>query len=137
MCGGYFRGARWDTGNRRKKESRRPYFRLAKKNAASSAHFPVCKIRGAAMAQVRHAPSRRTANLSRLISREALNFSYRKGSTAAPSSVSSNPVKLIAETMIVQLCSVSFSVKPLSLLTVQNPLSFIHESIFEPKPIAR
>ena len=43
-------------------------------------------------------------------------------------------MKLIAETTRVQLCSVSLSVKPLSLLTVQKPLSFIQESIFEPKP---
>ena len=37
----------------------------------------------------------------------------------------------------VQLLSVSFSVKPPSLLMTQKPLSFIHEAPKAPKPIER
>ena len=39
--------------------------------------------------------------------------------------------------MTVQLRRVSRSVKPLRRPITQNPLSFIHEQIIAPKPIAR
>ncbi len=43
----------------------------------------------------------------------------------------------MAVNITLQVLSVSFSVNPLNLCTTQNPLSFIHESVIDPKPIAK
>jgi len=52
------------------------------------------------------------------------------------SKTSINPTREITTNNLVQLFRVCFSVKPLSLATTQNPLSFIQEIVNEPNPIA-
>jgi hypothetical protein len=51
------------------------------------------------------------------------------GETVAPIHATTSPTTEIVVLTTVQLFSVSCSVKPLSLLITQKPLSFIHESI--------
>jgi phospholipase/lecithinase/hemolysin len=62
---------------------------------------------------------------------------YLNGNNQAATSVTISPATELTVTTTVQLFSVSFSVKPLNLLTTQNPLSFIHDKIIAPNPIAR
>jgi hypothetical protein len=61
---------------------------------------------------------------------------HRSGKICENTRHSIRPATDATLTMTVQVLSVSFSVKPLSLPTTQKPLSFIHDRNMAPKPMA-
>ena len=60
-----------------------------------------------------------------------------KGSIFEPAQVTTRPNTEMAVNITVQVRNVSASVIPLSRFTTQNPLSFIHDVVNAPKPMAR
>ena len=82
----------------------------------------------------RPTPLIRATGLEKALGTPAKIF-YKYEGTSPVGSHKPNTAIAISNTL--QVLSVSFSVKPLSRCTTQKPLSFIHDNVMEPKPIAR